>query len=125
MTKKPFEHVMGSSLSRRTLLHAGAGLVGGTLLSGGLIRPARAVGAEPIGTWPAGSQGDTVFIGASVPRTGTYAVQGEDELKGYQLAVEHINEGNELVIRSLAQVQEGRARQAIEARRRRFRRQAE
>ena len=32
-----------------------------------------------------------------MPRTGAYAVQGEDELKGYQLAVEHINEGNELV----------------------------
>jgi branched-chain amino acid transport system substrate-binding protein len=124
MTKKPFEHVMGSSLSRRTLLHAGAGLVGGTLLSGGLIRPARAVGAEPLGTWPAGSQGDTVFIGASVPRTGTYAVQGEDELKGYQLAVEHLNEGNELVIK-VSPKSKGRARQAVEAQRRRFRRQAE
>ena len=32
-----------------------------------------------------------------MPRTGTYAVQGEDELKGYQLAIEHINEGNDLV----------------------------
>jgi branched-chain amino acid transport system substrate-binding protein len=97
MTKKPFEHALSSSLSRRTLLHGGAGLISGTMLSGGLIRPARAVGQEPVGTWPAGSQGDTVFIGVSVPRTGTYALQGEDELKGYQLAVEHINEGNELV----------------------------
>ena len=92
MTKKLFERAMGSPLSRRTLLHGGAGLIGGTMLSGGLIRSARAVGMEPLGTWPAGSQGDTVFIGASVPRTGTYAVQGEDELKGYQLAVEHLNE---------------------------------
>jgi ABC-type branched-subunit amino acid transport system substrate-binding protein len=97
MTKKPFEHAMGSSLSRRTLLHGGAGLIGGTMLSSGLIRSARAVGAEPLGTWPAGSQSATIFIGVSVPRTGTYAVQGEDELKGYQLAVEHLNEGNELV----------------------------
>ena len=38
-----------------------------------------------------------MFIGVSVPRTGTYAVQGEDELKGYQLAVEHINDGHELI----------------------------
>jgi ABC-type branched-subunit amino acid transport system substrate-binding protein len=38
-----------------------------------------------------------VFIGITVPRTGTYALQGEDELKGYMLAVEHINEGNELI----------------------------
>ena len=50
-----------------------------------------------IGTYPAGASGNSVFVGASVPRTGTYAVQGEDELKGYQLAVEHINEGNELL----------------------------
>ena len=97
MTKKPFEQAMNSSLSRRTLLHGGAGLIGGTMLSGGLIRPAQAVGQEPVGTWPTGSQGNTVFIGVSVPRTGTYAVQGEDELKGYQLAVEHLTEGHELV----------------------------
>ena len=38
-----------------------------------------------------------MFIGISVPRTGTYAVQGEDELKGYQLAIEHINSGHELI----------------------------
>ena len=36
-------------------------------------------------------------IGATVPRTGAYAVQGEDELKGMELAVEHINEGHELI----------------------------
>ena len=38
-----------------------------------------------------------MFIGITVPRTGTYAVQGEDELKGYQLAIEHINSGHELI----------------------------
>ena len=51
----------------------------------------------PIGTWPAGASGNSVFIGISVPRTGTYAVQGEDELKGYQLAIEHINAGHPLI----------------------------
>ena len=53
--------------------------------------------SPPIGTWPAGVQGKEVFIGVAVPRTGTYAEQGEDELKGWQLAVEHINSGNELI----------------------------
>ena len=53
MIKKPFEKGMSSSVSRRTLLHGGAGLIGGTMLSGGLIRPAMAVGQDPIGTWPA------------------------------------------------------------------------
>lgn len=99
MAKRLIEQGMRASVSRRTLLQGGASLIGGTVLSGGLVIPAMAIGQDPIGTWPAGSQGDTVFIGVSVPRTGTYAVQGEDELKGYQLAVEHINEGNELVQR--------------------------
>ncbi len=32
-----------------------------------------------------------------MPRTGTYAVPGEDELKGYLLAIEHINAGDPLI----------------------------
>ena len=91
-----------SGVSRRALLQAGAGfagagLAGGTLLPSAFIRSAMAADQPPIGTWPAGSSGSSVFIGISVPRTGTYAVQGEDELKGYQLAVEHINSGHELI----------------------------
>jgi ABC-type branched-subunit amino acid transport system substrate-binding protein len=93
-----------SALSRRTMLRralvAGAGL--GAASTGGagpfgLIRSALADDKPAIGTWPAGSQGDSVFVGISVPRTGTYAIQGEDELKGYQLAVEHINSGHDLI----------------------------
>ena len=61
----------------------------------------------PLGTWPAGSQGDTVTIGATVPRTGTYAVQGEDELKGMQLAVEHLNEGHHLIKQIAPKVTKG------------------
>jgi branched-chain amino acid transport system substrate-binding protein len=66
-------------------------------LPAGFARRACAEDQPPIGTWPAGSSGDSVFIGIAVPRTGTYAVQGEDELKGWQLAVEHINAGNPLI----------------------------
>src|SRR5262249_47161713 len=64
------------------------------------VNPLQAVRAEPhpsLGTYPAGSSGPSVFLGITVPRTGTYAVQGEDELKGYQLAIEHINSGHELL----------------------------
>lgn len=91
-------------LSRRRLLrHAvatGAGI--GALSMGGarglqLLPAAAAQSQPPLGSWPAGVQGDTVYIGAAVPRTGTYAVQGEDELKGWQLAVEHINSGDPLL----------------------------
>jgi branched-chain amino acid transport system substrate-binding protein len=84
------------ALSRRTVLQAGAGLAGGALLPS-LAIPAFAEDHPAIGTYPAGSSGNSVFIGITVPRTGTYAVQGEDELKGYQLAVEHINSGHELI----------------------------
>ena len=87
-------------VSRRALLATGAGLAGSALLPVVLKQSAFAVGLSdkaPIGTWPAGSEGKSVTIGATVPRTGAYAVQGEDELKGMQLAVEHINSGNELI----------------------------
>ena len=94
-------------VSRRTLLHASAALVGGTLLPGAFIVPASAADRPPIGTWPAGSEGDTVTIGATVPRTGTYAVQGEDELKGMQLAVEHINAGDPLIKKVAPKVDKG------------------
>jgi branched-chain amino acid transport system substrate-binding protein len=83
--------------NRRRIIQLGAG-VAGSLALPGLVREAFAADQQqPIGTWPAGTQGDSVFIGISVPRTGTYAVQGEDELKGYQLAVEHINSGHPLI----------------------------
>src|SRR3954453_14689480 len=83
-----------NEISRRALLRASAGLAGAVVLPGGMVMAAD----EPsIGTWPAGSQGATVTIGAAVPRTGAYAVQGEDELKGMQLAVEHINGGHDLM----------------------------
>ena len=60
-----------------------------------------------MGTFPAGTSGDTVNIAASVPRTGTYAVQGEDELKGWQLAVEHINNGDPLLQKIAPKVKKG------------------
>jgi branched-chain amino acid transport system substrate-binding protein len=83
-----------SHASRRAVLKAGGGL----LAAAALPRFAYAEESRPpIGTWPEGSSGSSVFIGIAVPRTGTYAAQGEDELKGYMLAVEHINTGHPLI----------------------------
>jgi ABC-type branched-subunit amino acid transport system substrate-binding protein len=82
---------------RRRFVRAGLGVAGGLALPAGFASKALAADQPPIGTWPAGASGSSVFIGISVPRTGTYAVQGEDELKGYQLAVEHINAGHPLI----------------------------
>ena len=95
-------------VSRRTLLQVGAGLAGGSMLGGFTMAiPVYAEDMPPMGTWPAGSKGDTVTIGATVPRTGAYAAQGEDELKGMQLAVEHINEGNALIKKIAPKVSKG------------------
>ena len=47
--------------------------------------------------WAAGytnePKGGTVTLGFNVPQTGSYADEGADELRAYQLAVEHINAG--------------------------------
>ena len=82
--------------SRRRLLQASAGLLGGGLLAG-LPRAAFAANETPVGNWPAGVSGSTVYVGICLPRTGTYAVPGEDELKGYELAIEHLNTGDPLI----------------------------
>ena len=90
---------MGKTLtpSRRDFMRQAA-LTAGGLAGSSLLMPAVSQAADPpIGTFPAGSSGSSVFIGISVPRTGTYAVQGEDELKGYELAIEHINSGHPLI----------------------------
>jgi branched-chain amino acid transport system substrate-binding protein len=82
--------------SRRKLLKTTASLGAGIALPS--VFSGRALAANaPIGTWPEGSNGSSVFIGITVPRTGGYALQGEDELKGYELAIEHINSGHELI----------------------------
>jgi ABC-type branched-subunit amino acid transport system substrate-binding protein len=86
-----------NSVSRRGLLQAGTALAGGALASPLLALPALADNHPALGTYPAGSSGNSVFIGITVPRTGTYAVQGEDELKGAMLAIEHINAGHPLI----------------------------
>ena len=101
-------------VSRRRLLRqafaTGAGL--GALTVGGpsslnFVTTAIAANEPPIGTWPAGSEGSTVTISAAVPLTGTYADAGADELKGWELAVEHINEGNELIKKIAPKVTKG------------------
>lgn len=96
-----------AGVSRRALLVAGASLVGGALLPSGLIMPAFADDNPPLGTYPAGSSGSSVFVGISVPRTGTYAAAGEDLIKGYELALEHLNAGNELMQKISPNIKKG------------------
>jgi ABC-type branched-subunit amino acid transport system substrate-binding protein len=89
-----------NALPRRGFVRAGIGLVGGLGAAGMLPRIASAADAPshaPLGTWPAGVQGPSVFVGLCTPLTGTYAAAGVDERKGFELAIEHLNSGNELI----------------------------
>ena len=84
-------------VSRRTLLKGslatGAGL-GALSLSGiaplHFVREALA-DEQPIGNYPKATSGPTITFGFNVPQTGAYAEEGKDELKAYQLAVQHLN----------------------------------
>jgi branched-chain amino acid transport system substrate-binding protein len=91
---------------RRRFLQAGAGLVGGALAAS-LPDYASAASEAPLGTWPGGSSGPSVFVGLTVPRTGTYAVAGEDEIKGALLAIEHINSGDPLIRKIATKITKG------------------
>jgi branched-chain amino acid transport system substrate-binding protein len=101
--QQPFDAL----LSRRAMLKQTAGLTAGLGVTLRFTPHAWAADHPAMGTFPAGTSGDTVNIAASVPRTGTYAVQGEDELKGWQLAVEHINNGDPLLQKIAPKVKKG------------------
>ena len=76
---------MSKNTTRRDFLKTSA--VVGTGLTAPMIFSRTATGAaytnEPTG--------DTVTLGFNVPQTGAYADEGADELRAYELAVEHIN----------------------------------
>lgn len=94
--------------SRREALKMGLGLAGASAV--GSLFPlgwAFADGKPALGTWPAGSAGNTVYLAAAVPLTGTYAVQGADELKGWELAVEHMNTNHPLMKKLAPKVDNG------------------
>jgi branched-chain amino acid transport system substrate-binding protein len=83
-------------MGRRPLLKAGLAL-GAT----GLLTPLAAprVWAKTyssMGTYPAGVEGKTVFAAGLFPLTGAYASLGQDEKKGFELAIEHLNNGSKV-----------------------------
>ena len=81
-----------SKLTRRGLIKtgavAGAGLATPTLFTSNVWAAAHA-------GYTNAPQGDTVTLGFNVPQTGPYADEGADELRAYQLAVEHLNGGGD------------------------------
>ncbi|MEY8120021.1 substrate-binding protein [Falsihalocynthiibacter sp. BN13B15] len=79
---------MSNLLTRRGLLKtsaiAGAGLAVPTIFT-----------ASSAAAYTNAPDGSGVTLGFNVPQTGAYADEGADELRAYQLAVEHLNGGGD------------------------------
>ncbi|MFK5979975.1 MAG: substrate-binding protein [Rhizobiaceae bacterium] len=76
-----------NGLSRRSVIKSGA--VG----AGALAMPLVFTGSA--GAYTNEPKGSDVTFGFNVPQTGAYADEGADELRAYELAVEHINGGGD------------------------------
>ena len=72
-----------SRLTRRGLMRTGAIAGVGLAMPTIFTSRASAFANEP--------KGDSVTLGFNVPQTGAYADEGADELRAFQLAVEHLN----------------------------------
>jgi len=81
--------VFDKKTDRRTVLK------GASALAAGFAAPTIFASSA----WAAGytnePKGGTVTLGFNVPQTGAYADEGADELRAYELAVEHINGGGD------------------------------
>jgi branched-chain amino acid transport system substrate-binding protein len=75
-----------SNFTRRGMLKTGA--IAGSSLALPTIFTASSAAAAGFTNEPTGG---TVTLGFNVPQTGPYADEGADELRAYQLAVEHLN----------------------------------
>jgi len=73
--------------NRRSLLQGSAALGAGLAAPMIFSKSAHAYTNEP--------KGGTVTFGFNVPQSGAYADEGADELRAYELAVEHINGGGD------------------------------
>jgi branched-chain amino acid transport system substrate-binding protein len=84
----------GISVSRRTLMKAGLGVTAVGFLLPKTIPPAWAKDYPSLGTFPAGSSGSSIFVGGVMPLTGPYSSSGKDMQLGFELAIEHLNNGS-------------------------------
>ena len=85
-----------NSRTRRSLLKIGLGAAGASALPG-VSLAAPAGDKPPIGNYPKGVEGDSVFVGLTLDLTGPYSAEGADEQKGYELAIEQLNSGAEQI----------------------------
>jgi branched-chain amino acid transport system substrate-binding protein len=82
----------GAAISRRGALGLGLGAAGALMTP--VARLARAASPPPLGTWPAGTEGSSIFVGVTTALTGPYSADGTDEGRGYELAFAEINAGS-------------------------------
>ncbi|MFB6236685.1 MAG: ABC transporter substrate-binding protein [Halopenitus sp.] len=83
-----------TGVNRRDVLKsaAAAGAVGLSGLAGCTEGSSGGSSEYPsLGNYPI--EGDTATFGFNVPTSGPYSSEGEDELRGYKLAVKHLNNG--------------------------------
>ena len=92
--RKPQAHACNKPLSRRGLMKAGLGATAAGLLLRSTTLPALAKEYPALGTFPAGTSGSSVFVGGVMPLTGPYSSSGKDMQLGFELAVEHLNNGS-------------------------------
>ena len=95
--KKTLGQAMQTQVKRRSVLKAGAAGVAGGMLLPGTARVAMADDKKPLGAWPAGAEADAIVLGLTVDLTGPYSAQGAAQQRGYELAVEHINNGDPIL----------------------------
>src|SRR5690606_31391723 len=98
--KKALDAALKGRMGRRSVLKAGAAGAAGSMLLPGAARVAMAADEEePIGNFPAGVEGDSVFIGLTVDLTGPYSAQGAEQQRGYEMAAEQLNAGAPEIIK--------------------------
>ena len=86
---------INAGIDRRSMLKMGAGTAAAALVPGIHGTALAAEEKKPVGNYPAGVAGDSVFVGLTLDLTGPYSAEGADERKGYELAIEQINAGAE------------------------------
>ena len=79
-------------LNRRRVLKAGAAVGAASLATPMFFHNAFSASHAGYRNAPTG---DTVTLGFNVPQSGPYADEGADELRAYELAVEHLNGGGD------------------------------
>jgi branched-chain amino acid transport system substrate-binding protein len=84
------------AVTRRGILKTGLGAGAAGLLTPLTAPHVWAKTYPTMGTFPAGVQGKTAFAAGMFPLTGPYASLGQDEKNGFELAIEHLNNGSKV-----------------------------